>query len=337
HGGHCGNLMYRENVADILAVFKEEAGGAAPEGALPKTPAPTAESAEAATVSAAPGQVREPPPILSEEKAEDRAGSGELYPPAFTAPRPAAASTGAVGEGISISPSASLRSGEIEQPEVIAARRPASKPGLSYVIDVYDPIEPANRALYRFDAAFDEYLFLPLTRGYEFITPVFVQDRISGIFSNISDIRNFANALLQLRPGWTARIFTRFIINTTLGLGGMWDPATRLGFPKHEEDFGQTLGWYGLGPGPYIVLPVLGPSGLRDTVGLAADATTQYFYLYEPTDMARNTEYGAAYTGTNAIDTRHEIRFRYYQTGSPFEYDLLRLLYTKKRELEIKQ
>ncbi len=80
---------------------------------------------------------------------------------------------------------------------------------------------------------------------------------------------------------------------------------------------------------PYIVLPVLGPSGLRDTVGLAADATTQYFYLYEPTDMARNTEYGAAYTGTNAIDTRHEIRFRYYQTGSPFEYDLLRLLYTK--------
>ena len=194
-----------------------------------------------------------------------------------------------------------------------------------------------NRALYRFNATFDEYLFLPLTRAYEFVTPVFIQDRISGIFSNISDIRNLTNAMLQLRPARTGRIFTRFLINTTLGLGGMWDPATKLGFPRHVEDFGQTLGWYGVGHGPYIVLPVFGPSGLRDTAGLAADTTAQIFYLAQPTDMDRNTEWGASYTGMNAVDTRHNIPFRYYQTGSPFEYDLLRLLYSKKRELDIEQ
>ncbi len=337
HGGHCGNLMYRVNVAEFLAVFKQEAADFGSDGALTKTPGPAVDSAEAALASASPGRVPETPPILSEKAAAVRTDSGEISVPSFTAPSPAAAPAGAVGEGISISPSASLKSGKLESMEIISARRPASKPGLSYVIDVYDPIEPVNRAIYRFNAAFDEYLFLPLTRGYEFITPVFIQDRISGIFSNISDVRNFANALLQLRPGRTAGIFTRFLINTTLGLGGMWDPATGLGFPKHVEDFGQTLGWYGAGPGPYIVLPIFGPSGLRDTAGLAADSTAQYFYLYQPTDMDKNTEWGASYTGTNTVDTRHKISFRYYQTGSPFEYDLLRLLYTKKRELDIEQ
>jgi ABC-type transporter lipoprotein component MlaA/pimeloyl-ACP methyl ester carboxylesterase len=303
HGGHCGNLMYRENVEDILAVFKGETTGT--EEMQPKAPAFAVESAEAATTSPPSEQIHEPPPILSEEANPVQNDTGEAALPPFSVPHPALV--------------------------------PVSKPGLSYVIDVYDPIETANRAMYRFNATFDEYVFLPVTRAYEFVLPVFVQNRISGVFSNISDIRNFSNALFQLRPGLTARIFTRFLINTTLGLGGMWDPATGFGFPRHEEDFGQTLGRYGAGPGPYIVLPILGPSGLRDTTGLAADTTSRYFYLMQPTDMDRNTEWEASYTGTNAVDTRHNISFRYYQTGSPFEYDLLRLLYTKKRELDIEQ
>ncbi|RPI35943.1 MAG: hypothetical protein EHM54_06945, partial [Nitrospiraceae bacterium] len=132
-------------------------------------------------------------------------------------------------------------------------------------------------------------------------------------------------------------VFTRFIINTTLGIGGMWDPATDLGFPRREEDFGQTLGWWGLKPGPYIVLPIFGPSSIRDTTGLAGDSAARYVYLNEPTDMDKNLGWGAAYTGADAVDTRHKIPFRYYQTGSPFEYDLVRLLYTKKREMDIEQ
>lgn len=309
HGGHCGNLTYRENVADLLAVFKDAAAAG------------------------------EPPPVLLREIAPVGPESGESTPPPFTAPRPAPAPAATAGEPLP--PRVSGPQGrEKGSREIIAARRQYRepvKPGLSYIIDVYDPIEPANRALYRFNAVFDEYLFLPVTRAYEFVTPNFVQDRISGIFSNISDVRSLANAVLQLRPVRSGQILTRFLINTTLGLGGMWDPASRLGFPRRVEDFGQTLGRYGIGPGPYIVLPVFGPSSLRDATGLAADTTAQYFYLYQPTDMDTNKEWGVPYTAMNAVDTRHNIPFRYYQTGSPFEYDLLRLLYKKKREMDIAQ
>lgn len=309
HGGHCGNVTYRVNVAHMLAVFGDApaAGGS--------------------------------PPVLVLDTEPVGPESGEATPPPFTAPRTAAAATGeaAAQVGRRTSPE---KSGAPEAGKTLSARRQykePTKPGLSYIIDVYDPMEPANRALYRFNALFDEYLFLPVTRAYEFVTPNFVQERVSGIFSNISDVRSLTNAVLQLRPVRSGQILTRFLINSTLGLGGMWDPATGLGFPKRSEDFGQTLGRYGIGPGPYVMLPVFGPSSLRDATGLAADATAQYFYLYQTTDMNENKEWGIPYTALNAVDTRRNIPFRYYQTGSPFEYDLLRLLYKKKRELDIEQ
>ena len=336
HGGHCGNLMYRENIADILAVFKEGTDGTGLVEMPQESPVTTAESTETLAVPTQ-QELRRDAPSLSKVESAVRPASGVAAAPTFTAPRPAPVPAGALGEGIKLHPPDSAKNIAGEHLEFTAARRPPGKPGLSYVIDVYDSIEPVNRAMYRFNASFDENLFLPVTRAYEFVTPVFIQNRVSGIFSNISDIRSFANALLQLRPGRTADIFTRFLINTTVGLGGMWDPATIFGFTKKVEDFGQTLGWYGVGPGPYLILPVVGPSGLRDTAGLVSDTTAQYFYLFQPTDMAGNTEWEATYTGINAVDTRHKIKFRYYQTGSPFEYDLLRLLYTKKRELEIEQ
>jgi phospholipid-binding lipoprotein MlaA len=118
-------------------------------------------------------------------------------------------------------------------------------------------------------------------------------------------------------------------------LGGFFDHATPLGYPQQTEDFGQTLGHYGLNPGPYIVLPIFGPSSLRDTTGLIVDSTAQFFYLYTPLGMDTHLERSAPYTLTNATDTRHQLSFRYYQTGSPFEYDFIRLLYTKNRELQI--
>jgi len=316
YGSHCGNLMYRTNVSDMLAVLQEKA-------ALQP-----------------PGENPEPAPVLSMEFSPVPADSGVSAPPAFTAPRPASPSIGAISKEIDrrSSPGSAVDTGKAV--EIIAARRSFDKeinPGLSYVIDVYDPLEPLNRALYRFNAVFDEYLFLPVTRAYEFVTPYFIQDRISGIFSNISEIKTLANSLIQLKPVKTGTTLARFLINSIAGLGGMWDPAASLGIRKNTEDFGQTLGRYGAGPGPYFVLPVFGPSSLRDVTGLAADATAQYFYLYMPTDMDENRAWGGAYTTTNAVDTRHKIPFRYYQTGSPFEYDLLRLLYKKKRELDIEQ
>lgn len=319
-GGHCGNMEHRVNVAHMLDIFREEA--AADEG--------SGEAAADALNSA--GAAGEKQPV----SASPLTDSGESQPPPFTAPRPALVSTGLVSEPERPRPKAAAKG----RREIIPPRRPAReapKPGLSHVIDVYDPMEPVNRALYRFNATFDEYLFLPVTRGYEFITPDYLEDRISGIFSNVAEVRNLANSILQGRPKTSATVFTRLLINTTIGIGGMWDPATGLGFPKHEEDFGQTLGRWGLTPGPYVVLPIFGPSSLRDTTGLAGDSAAHYFYLNKPTDMDKNFAWGAAYTGADAVDTRHNIPFRYYQTGSPFEYDLVRLLYTKMREVDIEQ
>ncbi|CAG0968052.1 Intermembrane phospholipid transport system lipoprotein MlaA [Geobacteraceae bacterium] len=330
-GGHCGNIDHRVNVAHMLDIFKQEAASAGSPGAASPDMADAAGAkGEKMPASEQPEQARTAPsPVLTGELAPPQSDSEESLNAPFTAPRPAAASA-----------LPTPRTAAKGSREILAPRRPAKqvlKPGLSYVIDAYDPIEPVNRALYRFNATFDEYLFLPVTRAYEFITPNYLEDRISGIFSNIAEIRNLANSILQARPKTSATVFTRFLINTTIGIGGMWDPATDLGFPKHGEDFGQTLGWWGLNPGPYIVLPIFGPSSLRDTTGLAADSAAHYFYLNQPTDMDKNVGWGAAYTGTDAVDTRHNIPFRYYQTGSPFEYDLVRLLYSKKRELDVEQ
>jgi phospholipid-binding lipoprotein MlaA len=106
---------------------------------------------------------------------------------------------------------------------------------------------------------------------------------------------------------------------------------------RQNEDFGQTLGYWGVKNGPYLVLPLLGPSTLRDAAGLAFDsiALNEIILLDLATDMDLSAGWKAAYYFMKAVDTRANIEFRYYQTGSPFEYELVRLLYLKKRELEI--
>ena len=139
------------------------------------------------------------------------------------------------------------------------------------VLDVYDPLEPLNRAVYNFNAGFDRYVFLPIVRAYEFLTPDFVEDRVSDFFDNIGEIPTFANALLQLKPETAGRSATRFIVNTMF-TAGLFDLAGARGVERASEDFGQTLGYWGIGRGPYLVIPVLGPSNLRDGAGIVADS-----------------------------------------------------------------
>ena len=220
------------------------------------------------------------------------------------------------------------------------AKRPVEdvvRPGARFLIDVYDPIEGFNRGVYKFNAKFDEYVFLPVTEGYEAVTPDFVEDRISSFFSNIEDIRNLLNSILQLKGETTIRTLGRFLINSTFGMGGLFDHATPLGLPQQTEDFGQTLGHYGLNPGAFLVLPFLGPSSLRDTAGLLADTVARNFYLFTPLNFDGHIARSSGFTLVNSIDVRHNLKFRYYQTGSPFEYDLVRFLYKMNRELEIKK
>ena len=205
---------------------------------------------------------------------------------------------------------------------------------------VYDPWEPMNRRIYIFNAVFDEYVFLPVVRAYEFILPKFAQTGVSNFFNNLYEITNLTNSLLQGKIVKVFNTFGRIAMNTTVGFGGLIDVATHEGVKRENEDFGQTLGFYGLGPGPYLVLPVLGPSGLRDTGGLVVDTVTYSLMLdalISQLDMDNTDEDILKYslTALYAIDKRHKESFRYYMTGSPFEYEIIRKLYNVQRKFLI--
>jgi phospholipid-binding lipoprotein MlaA len=202
---------------------------------------------------------------------------------------------------------------------------------------VSDPWERFNLSMYRFNYYFDKYLFLPVVHGYEFVTPVFVQDRVSNFYNNIGEIRTLTNSLLQLKGEESAKTLGRFVTNSTIGIGGLFDPATKFGLERRQEDFGKTLGYWGAGSGPYLVLPIFGPSSLRDAGGLAVDSGITYG-IYTAVEPFGNTDESfteaAGVTTLEAIDQRHQLSFRYYDSGYPFEYDLVRFLYHEKRELE---
>jgi phospholipid-binding lipoprotein MlaA len=202
-------------------------------------------------------------------------------------------------------------------------------------IDIFDPVEPMNRAIYKFNAQFDRAIFLPVTELYEFLTPVFVQDRVTNFFSNLSELLTFANSLLQGKVERASRAMVRFAVNSTVGLAGLFDPMAARGTHQQREDFGQTLGVWGLGNGPYLVLPIFGPSNLRDTTGLIGD--TVAYQTVDPLGLASFEGDHPEMTVLRVLDKRHTTEFRYYQTGSPFEYDLVRLLYTRMRQLQIEK
>ena len=203
--------------------------------------------------------------------------------------------------------------------------------------EVRDPWEGFNRGMYRFNYYFDKYLFLPVVTGYEFITPTFLQERISGFYNNIGEVRNLTNSLFQLKGKESVTTLGRFVTNSTLGIGGLYDPATRFGLERHDEDFGKTLGYWGTGSGPYLVLPVYGPSSVRDTGGLAVDTGISYG-IYAAIDPFGNLDYGSAIDyglGTlDLVDARHQQSFRYFESGYPFEYYMVRFFYHEKREIE---
>ncbi|MBL4743200.1 MAG: VacJ family lipoprotein [Cycloclasticus sp.] len=135
-----------------------------------------------------------------------------------------------------------------------------------------DPLEFVNRGVYEFNQKADEYVLEPVAKGYQFVTPDVVNQGITNFFSNLDDVVVFVNDVLQLKFNQALSDGGRFIVNTTVGVLGFIDMATDMGMPKHNEDFGQTLGVYGVGTGPYVVLPLLGGSTLRDTVGIYADS-----------------------------------------------------------------
>ena len=154
--------------------------------------------------------------------------------------------------------------------------------------------------------------------------PDYGEERVSRFFDNIYEIGNFTNSLLQLKWRKAGTTTARFVINSTVGVAGLWDPATGWGLHRQNEDFGQTLGHYGVGSGAYVVLPVFGPSSARDTGGLVVDAAA--FSAIDPLNFEHNEEWAAPFYALGGIDKRKRIPFRYYGAGSPFEYELVRML-----------
>jgi phospholipid-binding lipoprotein MlaA len=137
--------------------------------------------------------------------------------------------------------------------------------------DPRDPLERLNRGTYAFNDGLDRAIVKPLARGYRKVTPQFVQTGVSNFFSNAEYPVTLANNLLQGKFTAAASDTARFVLNTTFGLGGLLDPATASGLDRNDEDFGQTFGRWGVPPGPYIVVPFLGPYTLRDGIGSFAD------------------------------------------------------------------
>jgi len=194
----------------------------------------------------------------------------------------------------------------------------------------YDPWERLNRFTYRFNARFDEAIFLPVSNGYRRV-PGPVRLGVHNFFSNLTEVDSVANYILQARFGGSARSLGRFVINSTIGIGGLFDVAKHMKLPSAPTGFSETLSTWGAHPGPYLVMPILGPSTARDGVGYLGDYGLDYgvnlFNLYRG--------YQSYALGTlNAIDTRSNVGFRYYATGSPFEYEVIRFLYVRKRLIE---
>lgn len=137
--------------------------------------------------------------------------------------------------------------------------------------EAYDPLEPLNRAIFTFNEAVDNTIVLPIAKGYRAITPSFVRTGVRNFFSNLEDVKVMTNNLLQAKIQAGTSDLLRIAVNSTFGLLGLLDVASEMGLRKHNEDFGQTLGRWGIGSGPYLVLPLLGPSTFRDATSRYLD------------------------------------------------------------------
>ena len=141
-----------------------------------------------------------------------------------------------------------------------------------------DPLEPVNRAVFTFNEKADQYVVRPVAKGYDTVMPSFARTGVRNFFDNLFYPTVILNDLLQLKGTLLAQDLCRFVLNSTFGLAGLIDVATPGGLPKNSEDFGQTLGHWGVGEGWYLMLPLLGPSNNRDLVGRVADGFTSPLY-----------------------------------------------------------
>lgn len=192
-----------------------------------------------------------------------------------------------------------------------------------------DPWESVNRPIFRFNDLLDTYALKPLAQGYQAITPQFLEDGVHNMFRNVGDVGNLANDVLQAKPRAAGVDTARLMFNTTFGLLGFFDVGTKMGLHRNDEDFGQTLGYWGTGSGPYVMLPFLGPSTLRDAPSKYVDSYTQP-YRYMNNIPARNMA-----IGMSIIDTRASL-LSSEKLISGDKYVFIRNAYLQNREFKVK-
>ena len=194
-----------------------------------------------------------------------------------------------------------------------------------------DPLEPWNRGVYRFNDVLDTQVVKPVAETYQQVAPGPVRTGVSNFFGNIRDVWSSVNAALQLRPQEALENLFRVGVNTTLGLGGVWDVATEMGIPRTRLDFGQTLGRWGMPSGPYLVLPLLGPSSLRDAAGTGIQFRLNEYTNFDD-DQVQNS-----LTVLQMVDTRASL----LRAGTLLDdaaidrYSFVRDFYLQRRQNQI--
>jgi phospholipid-binding lipoprotein MlaA len=196
--------------------------------------------------------------------------------------------------------------------------------------DTHDPLERVNRASYKVTDVVDRAVLRPVAKGYKAIAPQFVETGVSNFFSNLGQPTVIVNDFLQAKFKAGFSDTGRFLLNTTLGIAGLWDPATSVGLDKHDEDFGQTLGKWGVPSGPYLFIPLYGPSTMRDAPAAVLD-------LYsDPQHYVERDSIRLGIYGMNLIDTRARLLETDEAIQSAFDrYAFVRNAYLQRREYQV--
>ncbi|MGU7774033.1 MlaA family lipoprotein [Burkholderia sp. MR1-5-21] len=194
-----------------------------------------------------------------------------------------------------------------------------------------DPLEGFNRTMFKFNDTVDTYALKPVAKGYQYVVPQPVRDSVTNVFSNIGDLYIAANNIVQLRIADGVGDLMRVVINTVFGVGGLFDVATVAKLPKHTADFGVTMGRYGMPAGPYLVLPLLGPSTVRDAAGLGVD------YVGNPLTYVKPDSLSWGVYGVNLVNTRANLLGAgdVLEAAAIDKYSFVRNAYLQRRQMLI--
>ena len=207
--------------------------------------------------------------------------------------------------------------------------------------DINDSLEPFNRRMYAFNTEVDRHVFVPVATAYKMFVPQPVRVGINNFFVNLGEITTTINSILQLKPLKALNSLGRFAINSTVGIGGIFDVAKHTGMTNDPETFGETLGVYGFDTGSYLVVPIAGPTTVRDGVGMVVDGYMSgevQSLIFDSTIYEIGVEADVFFpvkVTAQGLNARAMVQFKYGDMNSPFEYDLARAFIYNYRRLQV--